>query len=61
MSDFIQVFAGRPQSSRVLYVGMSLQEAQALDVAVYINMEICLAIYLVIFMEAALMSIFFSG
>jgi hypothetical protein len=40
MSDFIQVFAGRPQSSRVLYVGMTLQEAQALDVAVYIVMEI---------------------
>ena len=40
MSDFIQVFAGRPQSSRVLYVGMTLQEAQALDVAVYIDMEI---------------------
>jgi len=40
MSDFIQVFAGRPQSSRVLYVGMTLQEAQALDVAVYTGMEI---------------------
>jgi len=61
MSDFIQVFAGRPQSSRVLYVGVTLQEAQALDVAVYIDMEICLAIYLVIFMEAALMSIFFQA
>ena len=40
MSDFIQVFAGRPQPSRVLYVGMTLQEAQALDVSVYIDMEI---------------------
>jgi len=40
MSDFIHVFAGRPQSSRVLYVGMTSQEAQALDVSVYIDMEI---------------------
>ncbi len=40
MSDFIQVFAGRPQSSRVLYVGMTSQEAQAFDVFVYIDMGI---------------------